>query len=161
MRPRCRGACYPAGSSASGRQPSRSAERRRSCVGRPPHLAGDGDPTDYGLTSTSPGGGMIRRAVYPLAGPWAARRATPGHRILIDVDPTRSFRLNAQTISAQCSTHPGPPTPSRPRCSPIRGGTKDKTLAAELSDNFGPTDARKSAASLPNSGGHHKFHCDT
>ena len=64
-------------------------------------------------------------------------------------------------LLAQCSNHDGPPTPSRPHCSPTRGGTKDKTLAAELSENFGPTVARKSAALLPNSGGHPKFHCDT
>ena len=56
----------------------------------------------------------------------------------------------------------GPPMPvSRPHRSPTRGGTKDKTLAAEILAIFGPTDARKSAALLPNSGGHHKFHCGT
>jgi len=64
--------------------------------------------------------GMIRRVVHPLAGLWAARRATTGH--LVDVSiPTRALWLKAVSFHRGvlkplvARTSWGPPTPvSRP-----------------------------------------------
>ena len=52
----------------------------------PLRLAGAGEPGSAVSGVSSPGDGMIRRVVQPLAGLWAARRATPGNQILIDVN---------------------------------------------------------------------------
>ena len=128
MRPRCRVACHPAGDSASGRQPSLSAEGRRRCLVLHPLGSWELGSQDRRFDVSKSRGGNDSPCCPHLGGPLDSLTSLPWAQILVSVSrpDARIFRLKGKRSTqherrrARCPLK-GLPTPPSWQLSHPRG----------------------------------------